>query len=74
MRVLRRWMRRLHKYDELQNGLAKALVQRYHNRTDKKARYRPKNPDKKPLGDPTVRSMTDEERKTLRKYKQKAAA
>lgn len=42
----------------LRTKLADALVQEYNNRTDKRARYRPKNPDKKPLGDPKVRTMT----------------
>jgi hypothetical protein len=34
----------------------------------------PKNPDKKPLGNPTVRKMNAEEREKLRKYKPKVAA
>jgi hypothetical protein len=49
-------------------------VQRYDNQTDKRARYRPKNPDKKPLGNPTVRKTNAEEREKLRKYKPKVAA
>jgi hypothetical protein len=49
-------------------------VQKYNNRTDKKARYRPKNPDKKPLGDPTIRKLNREEREKLRKVNQQLAA
>jgi hypothetical protein len=60
--------------DGLLYQLSKALVQRYDNQTDKRARYRPKNPDKKPLGNPTVRKMNAEEREKLRKYKPKVAA
>jgi hypothetical protein len=54
--------------------LSQAKVQRYNNRTNKQSRYRPKNPDKKPLGDPTVRKMTAEEREKLRKHQQSLAA
>ena len=61
MRALRKCMRQLHKYsrrdDGLLHALSQALVQRYDNHTDKRARYRPKNPDKKPLCDPTVIKM-----------------
>lgn len=78
MRVLRKCMRTLHKdcapEDGLLYQLSQATVQRYRNRTDKKARYRPKNPDIKPLGDPTVRKMTAEERKKLRTHEQSLAA
>jgi len=78
MRVLRKSMRNLDRKcspeDELFCQLSQARVQRYRNRTDKKARYRPKNPDKKPLGDPTVRRMTAEEREKLRQYQQRLAA
>ena len=49
-------------------------MQKYKNSTDKKARYRPVNKDKKPLGDPNVREMTDEEREKLRKIEGSLAA
>jgi hypothetical protein len=72
MRALRECMRNLNKYYDPEDGLmfklSQAKVQRYENHTDKRARYRPKNPDKKPLGDPAVRKMTAEEREKLRKY------
>lgn len=74
MRTLRTCMRRLHKHDEgLLHALSQALVQRYNNRTDKRARYRPPNPDKKPLGDPTITKMTAEQRNKLKQLNQKTA-
>ncbi|GAF93344.1 unnamed protein product, partial [marine sediment metagenome] len=54
--------------------LGRALVQRYKNRTDKGARYRPKNPDKKPLGDPTIRKLSKEECERLREIDQHMTA
>ena len=78
LRTLRRGMRNLDKTNgpdhDLLQELSKALVQRYRNRTDKRARYRPKNPDKKPLGDPVIRKMTIEEREKLRKQELQVAA
>ncbi len=57
--------------DDLVKQINKATVQRYCNRTDKRARYRPKNPDIKPLGDPEVRPLKDSERAKLAKYQMK---
>lgn len=78
VRALRNCMRNINKRPRPEVGLlhqlAQAQVQRYHNRTNKQARYRPKNPDKKPLGDPAVRKLTVEERKHLRKSDHKLAA
>lgn len=78
MRALRTCMRRLDKRPRDENGLwhqlSQALIQRYENHTDKRSRYRPKNPDKKPLGDPDVRKMTTTEREKLRQIKQNQAA
>jgi len=54
--------------------LSKARVQRCKNKTDKRARFRPKNPHKKPLGDPEVCSMTEFERDKLKIYSQNIAA
>lgn len=74
MRALRACMRNLTRYAEagtdLLSKLAHALVQKYNNRTDKKARYRPKNPDKKPLGEPIVRPLDPQQREKLRKLRQ----
>lgn len=78
MRALRNCMRNINKRPRSEEGLlpqlSQALVQRYENRTDKRARYRPKNPDKKPLGDPTIRKMTAKERQQLRKTGHQLAA
>ena len=78
LRALRRCMRnpnRQVRNDEgLLSDLSKAVVQRYQNKTDKRARYRRKNPDKKPLGDPDVRKPTAEERKKIKEYELNIAA
>jgi hypothetical protein len=78
LRALRKCMRNLGKQtkptDNLSKELNQATVQRYHNRTDKRARYRPKNHDIKPLGDPVIRILTDQEREKLRKLRTKTAA
>lgn len=69
MRALRRSMRHLPRNGDSSNNvlhqLAQAKVQRYTNHTDKRARYRPANPDKKPLGEPTVRKINAIERQLL---------
>jgi len=73
VRALRTCMRNLNKYadssNDLLSQLSKAMVQKYNNHTDKKARYRPKNPDKKPLGEPNVRKINRQEREKLKKHK-----
>lgn len=78
MRALRKCMRNLNKHCNPEDGLlyqlSQATVQRYDNRTDKRARYRPKNPDKKPLGDPAVRKINAEERKKIREHNPSLAA
>lgn len=58
----------------LVDQLAEAIVQRYNNKTDKKSRYRPSNPDKKPLKDPDLRKINASERKKLRELDMKIAA
>lgn len=71
LRALRKCMRNLHKRVDPENDLMKelleALVQRYDNRTTKRARYRPQNPDIKPLGDPKIRKLNADERERLQK-------
>lgn len=78
MRALRKCMRQLHKFpetnDDLLRALSRAVVQRYNNRTDKRARYRPKNPDKKPLGDPNVTKLSTEQRRKLQQLQQNTTA
>ena len=39
-----------------------------------KPRHRPPNPDKKPLGDPKLRPMTDREKQSLEQIEDKMAA
>lgn len=78
MRALRKCMRHLSKdadpNDNLLHHLSRALVQKYHNHTDKKSRYRPKNPDKKPLGEPTLTLLSRKHRNNLTKLSQQIAA
>jgi len=78
MRALRQCLRNLNQFPKPGEGilqqLSKALVQRYQNRTDKRARYRPKNPDKKPLGDPVIRKITKKERDLIQQIEQQLAA
>lgn len=78
MRALRKCMSRLHKVPAADAGLLRALsdavVQRYNNRTDKRSRYRPRNPDKKPLGDPNVTKLSAEQLRKLRQHQQHAQA
>ena len=58
----------------LTDQLTNAMVQRYENRTNKKARYKPVNPHKKPLKDPSVRKPNAAERNRLRELDMKNAA
>ena len=78
IRALRRCMRNLNQdvdsRRDLLSQLAEALVQKYENRTDKRARYRPPNPDKKPLGEPNVTKLTPEARKKLAQLAARIAA
>lgn len=78
VRALRKCLRNLNKHADpnshLLSELSEALVQKYNNRTDKKARYRPKNPDKKPLGEPTIRKLNRKETAQLKKLNSRIAA
>jgi hypothetical protein len=78
IRALRRSLKQLERKTEINEDLLKKLsqarVQRYNNKTNKRARYRPKNPHKKPLGEPEVRTLTSQEREKLKIYNQKIAA
>lgn len=78
LRALRRNMRHLapdcDSHDNLLQQLSQAKVQRYKHRTNKRARYRPKNPDKKPLGEPAVRKLNAHEREILKTHEQRPAA
>jgi hypothetical protein len=50
---------------DLRSQLRRAVTDSYVRRSSKRARYRPPNPDKKPLGDPTIRKLTAKEKKNL---------
>lgn len=77
IRALRDCMRHLNKRPEpgadLWSRLGDATVQKYVNTTDKRSRYRRKNPDKKPLGDPTIRKLTAAERKRFDQFNPETA-
>jgi hypothetical protein len=69
IRAIRNCLRNLPPVEEPDEDLATtlriAVTDDYQRKTSKRARYRPPNPDKKPIGDPEVRRMTREERKLL---------
>lgn len=52
---------------ELWSLLRNAVTDSYVRQRSKQARYRPRNPDKKPLGDPKLRTLNQQERKKLQK-------
>jgi hypothetical protein len=78
MRALRQCMHNLHGAvspgQELADLLYEAVTDSYRRKRPKRARYYRPNPDKKPLGDPKLRRLTQEEEKHLRQVKAKKAA
>ncbi len=70
MRALRESLAKLRETPEpgmdLSSRLRDAVTDSYKRKGSKKARYRPPNPDKKPLGDPKVRRLTTEEKQLLK--------
>jgi hypothetical protein len=50
---------------DLKSRLRRAVTDSYIRTSSKRARYRPPNPDKRPLGDPTIRKLTASEKKKL---------
>lgn len=78
MRALRGGLKNLASIPEAGKDLAsllnKAIGDGYKRTGPKQARYRPPNPDKKPLGDPNIRSLNDEEQRKLKKPNQQKAA
>jgi len=50
---------------DLRTLLRKAVTDNYNRKKPKRARYRPANPDKKPLGAPNVRTLNKQEKKRL---------
>jgi hypothetical protein len=69
MRALRGCLRHLDKRpaqgEDLASLLAAALTDGYVRKRPKRARYRPPNPDKKPLGNPKLRRLDSEARERL---------
>jgi hypothetical protein len=69
MRALRNSMRNLCDTPEpgkdLASRLRDAVTDSYVRKAPKRARYRPPNPDKKPLGDPKLRRLTNKEKQQL---------
>lgn len=69
VRALRRCLTRLTDTPapgrDLHTELRRAVTDSYHRKSSKKARYRPPNPDKKPLGDPKIRKLNADERTKL---------
>ena len=58
---------------DLPTLLREAITDSYERKRPKSARYRPPNPDKKPLGKPKVRKITAKEKKKLRDVEGKIA-
>ena len=69
MRALRNCLRNLSDSPapgkDLASQLRDAVTDSYERKAAKRARYRPPNPDKKPLGDPKLRRLTPKEKQCL---------
>jgi hypothetical protein len=78
MRALRGCLRHLGEVPpagkDVGSQLRGAVTDGYERRRPKRARYRPRNPDKKPLGDPNLRPLGVAERRKLRKIVAEKAA
>lgn len=78
MRALRRCLGNLKEVpqsgQDLRTQLRKAVTDSYKRKRPKRARYRRKNPDKKPLGDPEIRILTEEENVKLQQIEWQIAA
>jgi hypothetical protein len=78
MRALRRCLSNLNEVPkpghDLSSQLRDAVTDCYIRKAPKRARYRPPNPDKKPLGDPKLRILTKKEEVKLLQFEQKRAA
>jgi Transposase DDE domain len=78
MRALRGCLKKLHESPEagkdLFSRLRNAVTDSYDRQSPKRSRYRPPNPDKKPLGDPKLRRLTKHEKELLRRAEARKAA
>ena len=54
--------------------LATAMTDQYQRNTSKRARFRPRNPDKKKLGEPQVRKLDSKERQKIETSQAKTEA
>jgi hypothetical protein len=59
---------------DLKSQLAQAMTDDYQRERPKKARYRPPNPDKKPLGNPEIRTLDETEKERLKRFDREKAA
>lgn len=55
--------------EQLQQKLRLAVTDDYQRKKPKRARYRPPNPDKKPMGNPQIRPLTQKEKAALQEAK-----
>jgi hypothetical protein len=77
MRAIQKCLRNLPAVEpesDLLDDLRNSVTDDYKRKVSKRARYRPPNPDKKPIGDPEVRRMTRDERKLLADIELRIAA
>lgn len=78
MRALRAAMRNVDKAasndSDLLKRLSEATVERYQRRSNQRSRYRPKNPDKKALGEPVVAKLSAIQRKRQKEIDKSLAA
>jgi hypothetical protein len=78
MRALRKCLRNLGDTpvpgQDLASQLRDAVTDCYIRKAPKRARYRPPNPDKKPLGDPKLRRLTQQEKQALKHAEAKKTA
>ena len=70
MRALRHCMTHLKDVpkpgEDIRSWLRRAVTDSDTRKSSKRARYRPPNPDKKPLGDPKIRKLNVKEKKKLK--------
>jgi len=75
MRALRGCLRNLSERaapgKDLAGQLRDAVTDGYDRKASKRARYRPANPDKKPLGDPKLRRLNAQEKQFLKRAESK---
>jgi hypothetical protein len=78
MRAIRHCLRNLDEVPApervLRNLLRAAVTDSYARKAPKRARYRPHNPDQKPLGNPKLRRLTRQETRSLLKIEARLAA